>query len=269
VLYTEAGKAERAVSEATAFLMASMLSDVINHGTAYRARQAGFTLPAAGKTGTTNEYIDAWFVGFTPRVVTGVWIGFDKPRTIIANGYAGELAVPMWASFMKAATQGHKADWYDRPRDVVSVNVCRVSGKLPNAGCGSVAVASEEGFLSTRSMVYAEYFRKGSQPTGVCPLHPQPAYVDVLAGASVPVPAPVVTGDAAPDVRREVPAATTGTAPPPEPAVVQAPPPATPDATPAQAEPAPKRRGFWSRLFGRGGDKKNDKKDDKKKPDGQ
>ena len=266
VLYKEVGKAERAVNEATAFLMASMLSDVINHGTAYRARQAGFTLPAAGKTGTTNEYVDAWFVGFTPRVVTGVWMGFDKPRTIIANGYASELAVPMWASFMKAATEGHKADWFDRPAGVVSVNVCRVSGKLPNAGCGSVAVASDDGFLSTRSMVYAEYFRRGSQPTGVCPLHPQPTYVDVLAGASVPAPSAVVTGDAAADARLEVPvAATTGTTPPAEPAVVQAAPPASPEPAPAQAEPAPKRRGFWSRLFGRGGDKK----DDKKKPDGQ
>ena len=75
-----AGKSQRAVSEATAFLMASMLADVINAGTAYRARQTGFTLPAAGKTGTTNDYVDAWFVGFTPQLVTGVWIGFDQPQ---------------------------------------------------------------------------------------------------------------------------------------------------------------------------------------------
>ena len=61
--------------------MSSMLADVINSGTAYKARQAGFTLPAAGKTGTTNDYVDAWFVGFTPHLVTGVWVGFDQPRT--------------------------------------------------------------------------------------------------------------------------------------------------------------------------------------------
>ena len=67
VLFNEPGKADRAVSEATAFLMASMLADVINAGTAYRARQSGFMLPAAGKTGTTNDYVDAWFVGFTPQ----------------------------------------------------------------------------------------------------------------------------------------------------------------------------------------------------------
>ena len=89
--------------------MASMLADVINAGTAYRARQTGFTLPAAGKTGTTNDYVDAWFVGFTPKLVTGVWVGFDQPKTIIRNGYAGEIAVPLWAGFMKVATQGRQA----------------------------------------------------------------------------------------------------------------------------------------------------------------
>ena len=134
VLYTDQSKSHRAVSEATAFLMSSMLADVINTGTAYRARQAGFTLPAAGKTGTTNDYVDAWFVGFTPHLVTGVWIGFDQPTTIIANGYAGELAVPVWASFMKTATKGNKPDWIARPSNVVGVNVCRVSGEAAERG---------------------------------------------------------------------------------------------------------------------------------------
>ena len=145
VLYADQSTAHRAVSESTAFLMSSMLADVINSGTAYRARQAGFTLPAAGKTGTTNGYVDAWFVGFTPHLVTGVWIGFDQPSTIVANGYAGELAVPLWASFMKVATKGDKPDWIARPSNVVGINVCRVSGKLPNAGCTSVDVIEPRG----------------------------------------------------------------------------------------------------------------------------
>ena len=141
VLYQDAGKSQRAVSEATAFLMSSMLADVINAGTAYKARQAGFTLPAAGKTGTTNDYVDAWFVGFTPHLVTGVWVGFDQPKPIVSNGYAGELAVPIWGGFMKVATKGHKPDWFERPANVVGVNVCRVSGKLPNYGCSNVGYA--------------------------------------------------------------------------------------------------------------------------------
>ena len=108
----------RAFSESTAFIVANMLTDVINAGTAYRARANGFNLPAAGKTGTTNDYVDAWFVGFTPKLVAGVWIGFDQPQTIVSNGYGGELAVPVWADFMKVATKGDKATWLQRPKDV-------------------------------------------------------------------------------------------------------------------------------------------------------
>ena len=165
MLYNEPGKADRAVSESTAFLMASMLADVINAGTAYRARQSGFTLPAAGKTGTTNDYVDAWFVGFTPKLVTGVWIGFDQPKTIIRNGYAGEIAVPLWAGFMKVATKDDKPEWLARPANVIGTNVCRISGKLPAGGCDHVEVVNRDGFLEKRSMIYTEYFVKGTQPT--------------------------------------------------------------------------------------------------------
>ena len=182
VLYNDAGKAERAVSETTAFMMASMLSDVVNHGTAYRARQVGFTLPAAGKTGTTNDYNDAWFVGFTPHLVTGVWIGFDQPKTIIRNGYAGELAVPIWAGFMKTATSGHKPDWLDRPAGITTINVCRISGKLPGGGCDHVEVVNRDGLAETRSMVYTEYFIKGTVPSETCSLHESTSFLDRLAG---------------------------------------------------------------------------------------
>ncbi len=96
--------------------MADMLRGVIDGGTGYGVRQGGFTLPAAGKTGTTNDYKDVWFVGFTPSLVTGVWVGYDQPQTIRRNGYAAELAVPMWTQFMKAATKGQKAAWIERPR---------------------------------------------------------------------------------------------------------------------------------------------------------
>ena len=110
MLYTDEHVQQRAISEATAFQMAEMLADVVNSGTAWPARREGFMLPAAGKTGTTNDYHDAWFVGFTPRLATGVWVGYDQPRTIIGRGYAAELAVPLWARFMKEATAHDKAD---------------------------------------------------------------------------------------------------------------------------------------------------------------
>ena len=133
-----------------------MLADVVNYGTAYKARQEGFTYPAAGKTGTTNDYVDAWFVGFTPHLVTGVWVGFDKPRTIIANGFAGELAVPMWARFMKQATATDKPDTFKAPQGLMAVSVCRLSGQLPNGAC---------------DRVITEYFARGTAPTQICQEH--------------------------------------------------------------------------------------------------
>ena len=256
VLYTESAEAKRAVSETTAFLMSSMLSDVINHGTAYRARQAGFTLPAAGKTGTTNDYVDAWFVGFTPKLVTGVWIGFDQPKSIISNGYAGELAVPIWAGFMKVATKGDKAEWLERPANVTGVNVCRVSGKLPNSGCDSVQVVSRDGFVETRSMIYTDYFVKGTAPGAVCPLHEAPSFLDRLAGVFGK------DNDRAPVSGEEVGIAmppSGASSAPPSPAVTPSPPKREERTEEAAAEEPKKKRGFWSRVFG-SREKKSDEK---------
>lgn len=257
VLYRDEGKSHRAVTESTAFLMSSMLADVINAGTAYRARQSGFVLPAAGKTGTTNDYVDAWFVGFTPHLVTGVWIGFDQPATIIANGYAGDLAVPVWGSFMKAATKGDKPDWFDRPANIVTANVCRVSGKLPNGGCDHVEVVNKDGGVEIRSMIYTEYFVKGTQPTDLCPLHPSPAFMDRVAGM-------FGGGESSKPVRAEdagLPPTQTGTAGAhPAPAPPSEVKPEEPSAD-ANAEPQ-KKRGFWGRIFGRD-NKKPDQKDPK------
>ena len=264
ILYEDEKVSQQAVSEATAYLMSSMLADVVNAGTGYRARQLGFTLPAAGKTGTTNDYLDAWFVGFTPKVVTGVWVGFDQPQTIISNGYGGELAVPIWASFMKTATRGHKHEWFDRPKSVIGVNVCRVTGKRPNDGCDSVEVVSRDGFVESRSMIYTEYFVKGTEPRDVCPLHGGRSLLDRLAGVfgggeeTRPVSAEEV------GLPQPRPTSTAGSpAPPPPPPAAAKPAPKEAEVKPAED---PKKRGFWSRLFGRGDDKKNDKKDEKKDP---
>lgn len=119
VLFQGKELAQQAIRPATAYVMADMLRGVIDSGTAYGARQMGFTLPAGGKTGTTNDYKDAWFIGFTPSLVAGVWVGYDQPRTIRREGYAAELAVPMWTRFMKAATKGQPPAWVDRPRGAV------------------------------------------------------------------------------------------------------------------------------------------------------
>src|SRR4051812_41526703 len=125
----------QAVTPATAFLMSSMLSDVITSGTGAGARAAGFTLPAAGKTGTADNYTDAWFVGYTPHLVTGVWFGMDRPAPIMNRGFAAVVAVPAWAQFMKQATARDAADWFTPPSDVEKVTICRLSGQLATDAC--------------------------------------------------------------------------------------------------------------------------------------
>jgi penicillin-binding protein 1A len=171
VLFMSEASSHRAISETTAFLVSNMLADVINSGTAWSARREGFTLPAAGKTGTTNEYRDAWFVGYTPKVVTGVWVGYDMPRTIISNGYAAELAVPIWARFMKTATRNDKPDWPRTPAGITSATICRLSGALATDSCRDDVVLDDEGNATAQPMVYTEYFVRGTEPQTYCPIH--------------------------------------------------------------------------------------------------
>jgi len=238
VLYEEQGGSTRAVSEQTAFLMSTMMADVVNAGTAAGARRLGFTLPAAGKTGTTNDFNDAWFIGFTPKLVAGVWVGFDQPRTILPNGFAADIAVPAWAAFMKTATKGDKPEWFTPPAGITTATVCRLSGKLASEGCQDVEVVARDGTLERRSMIYTEYFVRGTEPTTVCDLHPTRgimAKVAGLFGSQPEKPAPPRAEEVVPPPAP--PAATAGSEP-----AVEAPP----------QEPAKKKRGFWSRLLGIG-----------------
>ncbi|HUF24164.1 MAG TPA: PBP1A family penicillin-binding protein [Vicinamibacterales bacterium] len=177
VLYAAPFDQRRAVSTGTAYLMNSMMSDVVNRGTGWRARQAGFTLPAAGKTGTSDDYADAWFVGYTPGVVAGVWFGHDRRKTI-RKSYASDIAVPAWAAFMREATRGHKAVWYEMPSDVEKVDICRASGHRAGDACrrspGYARVMLLDGSMVDREVqggVATELFTLGSAPYGECPLH--------------------------------------------------------------------------------------------------
>ncbi|HQX81603.1 MAG TPA: PBP1A family penicillin-binding protein [Vicinamibacterales bacterium] len=160
VLWEHAAESHQALSPSTAFMMADMLADVVDRGTGARARQEGFLLPAGGKTGTTNDYKDTWFVGFTPTLVAGVWAGFDEPKPVAPDGYATGLVVPIWARFMRGATAGAKAAWLEAPDDVVSVQVCRRSGLKPTDAC------AKDG-----NSVAFEYFRRGTAPNDFCEFH--------------------------------------------------------------------------------------------------
>jgi penicillin-binding protein 1A len=247
VLYQSTPPQQRAVSESTAYLMTSMLADVVNHGTAWPARRVGFTLPAAGKTGTTNEYKDAWFVGFTPRLVAGVWVGYDQPRTIIGGGYAGELAVPLWGRFMISATRGNPPDWFQQPAGITTATVCRLSGKLATGSCMDVETVDSRGNAKRGSQVYTEHFVRGTEPHEYCEAHGRfghgvlGALAAVFGGAGRPdpVPAPVATSGVVTAISAPVvtPVAEVDSAP------------AAPPSAPAPPAPEPKRRGFWSRIF--------------------
>jgi penicillin-binding protein 1A len=254
VLYEDTSAPRQVLSDTTAFLMASMLSDVVNFGTGYKARALGFTLPAAGKTGTTNDFVDAWFVGFTPSIVTGVWVGFDQPRTILSNGFAGDIAVPLWAKFMKDATRGAKPSWFTPPKGLMSTAVCRLSGLLPNEGCDHVEVIDNEGTIQTKSMVYTEYFLRGRQPTDVCPLHPGQGVFGKFAGLfgkDGPPPTPVDATGLPPQSGAQSSAEPTR---------------GTTGSEVKPAEPAKKKkRGFWARVFGVGKDES--KEEDKPRQD--
>jgi 1A family penicillin-binding protein len=171
VLFAEEPSSRRAISETTAFLMSTMLADVVNAGTAAGARRLGFTLPAAGKTGTTNDFNDAWFIGYTPKLVAGVWVGFDQPHTIIPRGFAADVAVPIWAKFMKLATRDDPPQWFNPPPGIRVARVCRMSGKLATDVCQRVEAIGANGQVSRQSMVYNEYFVVGTEPTSYCEAH--------------------------------------------------------------------------------------------------
>jgi 1A family penicillin-binding protein len=180
------GAPVQALRPMTAFLMSSMLADVVSSGTATAVRAAGFKLPAAGKTGTSDDYTDAWFIGYTPQIVAGVWFGADNPTPIMKGGFAGVVAVPAWARFMRVATDGQRAEWFPTPNDVEKVAICRRSGSRATPACIIPDPADYSRDLLVRPvgtigdlrgeeeikvpLVYEDLFPVGSV-TEMCPLH--------------------------------------------------------------------------------------------------
>jgi 1A family penicillin-binding protein len=134
-VYSAPENERRALSESTAYMMASMMSDVLDYGTGAGARSMGLKIRAAGKTGTSQDYSDAWFVGFTPSLVTGVWFGFDRPRPIMNRGFASVVAVPAWTRFMTAAMRGINSGWFELPGGLVQVKICRLSAMMATDHC--------------------------------------------------------------------------------------------------------------------------------------
>lgn len=134
------------ITPSVAFMMRQILAQVLDRGTAAPLRsEYGFKEPGGGKTGTTNDYKDAWFAGYTDRVSCGVWVGLDKPQTIVDEGYGGKLSLPIWADVMKKAVAlGYKTEVPKVMLPLTKVTLCRVTSQLATDGCGRAGTAYEE-----------------------------------------------------------------------------------------------------------------------------
>ena len=151
------------MSETTAFLMTSMLTDVLNGGTGWQARRFGFTRPAAGKTGTTNGVPRRMVHWIRTTSGNGRVDRCDYPRTIAERGYAATVAVPLWGRFMTIATRNEKLTPFRRPGSVTSVAICRISGKRATEACRHDFVFDSAGYPSERSNVLMASAR-GTEP---------------------------------------------------------------------------------------------------------
>ncbi|MBI4641029.1 MAG: PBP1A family penicillin-binding protein [Candidatus Tectomicrobia bacterium] len=136
----------------TAFVLTHMLRGVIEHGTGTKAREVG--RPVAGKTGTTNDFEDAWFIAYTPSLVTGVWVGMDDHTPIGHRETGGGVAAPIWTDFMKQALEGKPVEDFEVPPGVVIVNIDAETGFLASPQC--------------RGRVIAEAFIMGTEPMRFC-----------------------------------------------------------------------------------------------------
>jgi penicillin-binding protein 1A len=149
-----------AISAETAYIMTDMLATAIDRGTGAGARSTyGFYAPAAGKTGTTNDFTDAWFVGFTPELACGVWVGLDDPQQSLGPGYSGAVAaLPIWAVFMKMAYDSldYKPKGFEMPPGVVRVTICADTKQIAAPYCPHKI---------------EEIFRQDARPLKTCSKH--------------------------------------------------------------------------------------------------
>ncbi len=138
----------------TTYLVTNMMRSVLSEGTGAAVRASGFSLDAAGKTGTTNDLRDAWFVGFTPELLTVVWVGLDDNQALGLSG--AQAALPIWLAFMQRALAGHGDRAFDVPDNVTFVDIDR------DTGCTA---------LSSCIRVFKESFLAGTEPRELCEVH--------------------------------------------------------------------------------------------------
>jgi penicillin-binding protein 1A len=158
LIHLDRPRPRQVVDSAVAFLVTSMLEEAVDRGTASTVRRHGYRAPAAGKTGTTNDGADAWYVGYTPAYVATVWIGMDRPAPVTSNATGGRLAAPVWARLMREYERGAGGDGWPVPSKVVERSVDPATGLALVAGC-----------RPERGRARTEMFVRGSEPPGICP----------------------------------------------------------------------------------------------------
>jgi penicillin-binding protein 1A len=185
-----------------AWLMTDVLRDVVRHGTAVGAVGSRINFPAGGKTGTTNDGNDVWFIGFTPDMVTGVWIGFDQPKKIKSNAQGGVLAAPAWTAMMREVYERRTIpSAWPRPAGLAALDVDKTTGYKATPFC-------------PKDVHYIESFIPGTEPTAFCPVHsPFGSMGGVMGGNGPDAAQPAGTPPAAPGTgQTTAPSAGSGTA---------------------------------------------------------
>lgn len=142
-IYRAAHVSVPALDPSATWMTSQLMEQVLTNGTASSARSLGFKLPAAGKTGTTNDYKDAWFLGYTTALTCGVWVGFDQPTTIIPRGYGAALALPVWTQVMTKAAGRYPAEDLQPTMPLARATVCAISNHLATTGCNAAGTAYE------------------------------------------------------------------------------------------------------------------------------
>ncbi len=162
--YPPADDPDQVMDPRVAYVMTHLMKEVVNYGTGHEAKQLG--RPAAGKTGTTQEYNDAWFMGFTPHVVTGAWVGFDNQRSIGPGETGARAALPIWLNFMKDAVKAYPDSDFTMPPGVVFAAINAATGK-PVASNSSAAI--REAFIECSEPVKDGGFGDPSTPGSQTP----------------------------------------------------------------------------------------------------
>jgi penicillin-binding protein 1A len=159
----ESSTREEVLSAQTAYILTTMLQSVINGGTGYGAVARGFTRPAGGKTGTTDNCMDNWFTGFTPQITAGVWIGYDDKIVIGKNVTGAHTALPVWTDFMIKAHEELPVEDFKIPSGIYFKTVCLETGLLATDRC---------------PRIITDVFTEETLPDRICDLHPSANFPD-------------------------------------------------------------------------------------------